>query len=504
MALRSSRTAANWIIFCYSLPFLIFVFLPATSFASSWDANRRSCEELSAEAIFIGRAIEITPNEHLMGNQPWPGYSIRFAVEEVLKGDLGEEVTGEIGSGCGGCGLPPDPGKRLLVFAVKGEDGTLWTGDATELHPNDPANYSIVDPVRKAITFGKGSLYGSVTYTALPVWDDQGKPVGGSMRTVPNLVIRAASETNTFTTRTAKDGTYEFNDLPNGRYTITPELEQNWTYDQHFFAAVYQKSIGDGSCAKVDFQMQPTTRLKGRVKVPPGQQFGTPMDGTVSLQDIFAVPTGLQNTNERSGIGATVFPDGQFDIWPIPAGDYYVGINITKSPTPEMSYEPTYYPGVTDKRAAGVVHLEPGEVKYIELPVPKFAQERLVRIVAIGPDGTPLRKVQVQREDLQHPGDAINSLVDVNLDATGAGTMNVYAGITYHLHASAWSVTSRTTTWCAAPVLVPAGSEPVDVRFVLDRSDTEADRAVTGIYNSPCTIAALDKGIKDPASHPSH
>ena len=492
---RRSTVIHKWILRHVPVHILVFATACTICFASSRYANRRSCEVLSADAIFIGRVIATSPTVHRVANQTWPGYSIRFAVEEVLKGKLEQEVTGEIGSGCGGCGEPPEPGKRLLVFAIKGEDGLLWTGNAHELQPNDPVNYSIVDPVRKAITLGKGSLYGNVTYTAPPVWDNQGKPVGGGKLTVPNLVIRAASESNTFATRTAKDGTYEFKDLPNGRYIVTPELERTWTYDQHFFAARYEKSIGDGSCAKVDFDMYPTTRLKGRIKLPPGQQFGTPIDGTVSLQDIVAVPTGLQNTNERSGFEAIVFPDGQFDIWPIPAGDYYLGINITKSPTPEMSYAPTYYPGVTDKKAARVIHLEPGEVKSIEFPAPKFAPKRLVRIEAMGLDGKPLRKLRVQREDLQYPGDATNSIVDVDLDENGVGTMYVFAGITYHLHPT--YVWLRRTTWCAAPVLVSAGSEPMQMHIVMDTADNFDEQVANGNVHASCAIGAMDKGKKD-------
>ena len=496
MRSRKSTVIRKWILRHLPVHILVFAAACAVCFASSRFANRRSCEDLSADAIFIGRVIETSPTVHRVANQTWPGYSIRFAVEEVLKGRLEQEVTGEIGSGCGGCGEPPEPGKRFLVFALKGEDGQLWTGNAHELRPNDPANYSIVDPVRKAITLGKGSLFGNVTYTAPPVWDNQGKPVGGGKLKVPNLVIRAASESNTFATRTDKDGQYEFKNLPNGRYTVTPELEQDWTYDQHFFAARYEKSIGDGSCQKVDFDMYPTTRLKGRVKVPPGQQFGTPIDGTVSLQDIFAVPAGLQNTNERSGFEAFVYPDGQFDFWPIPAGDYYVGINITKSPTPEMSYEPTYYPGVSDKKAARIVHLEPGEVKNIELPAPKFAQLRVVRITAIGLDGKPLRKVRVQREDLQHPGDSTNSTVDVDLDENGVGTMYVFAGFTYHLHPT--YVWLWRANWCAEPALVPAGSETVDVRFVMDHVDSRDENYTKGRPYTSCAIGAMDRAAKEP------
>ena len=496
MALQKLGLTSRWILRCYSLPILIFISLSATSFASSWYANRRSCEDLSADAIFIGTVIEITPTRHLISNDWWPGYSIRFAVEEVLKGKLGQEVTGEIGSGCGGCTGPLDPGKRFLVFAVKGEDGKLWTGNSHELRPNDLANYSIVDPVRKAITFGKGSLFGAVTFSEATRWNDK---IGeGPERGVPGIVVHATSATDTFRTRTAKDGTYEFKDLPNGRYTVTPETKQNWTYDRHLFAVRYEKSIGDGSCAQVDFNMHPTTRLNGKVKTPPGQQFGVPEYGTVILQKVVAIPTSLQSTNERSGAADYAQPDGHFEMWPIPPGDYYVGINITSSPTPQAPYLPTYYPGVTDKKAARIVHIEEGETKSIEFPVPKLARQRTVHVVAIGLDGKPLRKLRVQVEDLQHPGDAINIIPDLDLDANGAGTMSVYAGFTYHLHAR--YILLYRHTWCAAPVLIPAGSEPMEVRIVMNHDDAADDRFLVG---DSCDIRVVDKAIKDLDKHPS-
>ncbi len=479
---------------------LVLLILPAISSAAT-DGQRRDCEHLSATAIFIGQVLETTPTQIFVGgvaDEPSPRYAQRIEVDELLKGDVGREITVNNGvPGCAECLQEIPQGKRFLIYASRDSDGRWWAGlpESVELNGDELSQKSLAT-LRRQITKGKGSLYGKVTYTAPPVWNDQGQPVGGGWRAVPDLVIRAASGSNTFTTRTAKDGTYEFKDLPNGRYTVTPDVEQDWTFDQNFFADRYQKSIGDGSCANVTFDMYPTTRLKGRMKLSSGQQFGTPLDGDLSLQDIVAVPTGLQTTNERSGIGATVHPDGRFDIWPIPAGDYYVGINITKSPTPEMSYETTYYPGVTDKKSAKVVHLEPGEVKEIELPVPKFAQERLVHIVAIGMDGKPLRKVRVQREDLRFHGDATNSTVDVDLDANGAGKMTVYAGITYHLHAS-YFVRSRNTE-CSAPVLVPAGSETVQARFVMNHDTTADDRNLMGDYDS-CYIVAVDKASKDVA-----
>jgi len=491
MLLRKSRFRVKRIFLPPLLTVLILIGLRAACFACSYEANRqKTCDRLQADAIFVGTVIDTVRTDYVFNGHTSPGYSIRFSVQKSLRGNLGSEVTVATGSGRGRCGTPP-LGDRYLIFATKETDGKLWTGLCGNRPLKSDADVAAaIEPIQAAITPGRGSLSGWVTYDTPVSWDKDGKPVGGGTHVVPDLLIRATSITNDFTTSTAKDGTYEFKDLPNGIYTVTPELQPNWTYDQRGFDLQFVKSVSDGSCAKVNFQLQQSTRLRGRVTVAPGKQFGVPLDGTVGLQWIEAIPVGLQKTNDRSGVRGIAYPDGRFELWPIPPGDYYVGINISSSPTPQAPYTPTYYPGVTDKKAARVVHLDAGESKYIEFPPPELAAKRTVKLVAIGLDGKPLSKVRVQREDLQHPGNAINSTVDVNLDANGSGTMDVYAGVDYHLHASyVWLYREE---WCAAPVTVSAGSKPTEVRFVMDRNNKVDEQQAAGRYHSNCDIVVVD------------
>jgi hypothetical protein len=497
---RREIPAYKWILRCCSLAILVFISLSPPCFACSCRQIRSECQLLDADAIFVGKVIETVPTKHLdMDKHSSPGYSMRFTVEKSLRGKLGKEVTVETGWGGGDCGTPLDRGKRFLIFAVKGK-GKLWTGlcSGNQLLTNDSEIETIVAPVRKAITIGKGSLFGTVTFNKATRWEDK---IGEDpARGVPGVIVHAVSATKTATTHTANDGTYRFEDLPNGIYTITPEVQQDWAYDGHRFPRQFERIVFDGSCRDLDVRLHPSTRLKGQVTTKPGRVFGfIPEFGYVVLLKVVATPISLQNTNEHNGTGVYTDESGHFDVWPIPPGDYYVGINITSSPTPTSPYTPTYYPGVTDKKAARVVHIDEGETKYIKFPLPDFAQKRVVHFVAIGLDGKPLRKVRVQWEDLQHPGDAINT-VDVDLDANGSGAMNVYSGFTYHLHAS--YVWLYRTTWCAEPVLVPAGSEPVNVRFVMDRSDSMDERFAIGRNYSTCDIVAVDNARNDLDKHP--
>jgi hypothetical protein len=491
MPLRTLTLARSRLLRHAALCILIVANFSAASYACSCSGYVHTCDYLQADAVFVGTVTVIVPMTRMVEGRPWPGYYMTFAVQEALKGKLGKQVEVGTNQGGGDCGTPLQPGDRYLIFASKGPEGKLWTGlcSSNQPLPDDADVESIVGPVRKAVTPGKGSLYGIVTYEATGTWDAQGKLSGNRSKPVADLMVRAASEKKTFTTTTGADGKYEFKDLPNGHYTVTPNLRDAWAYDQTWYADRYEKNVADGSCAKVEFQMHPTTRLKGRVTVLPGQQFGAPLDGTVGLQMMVAIPIGLQETNWRSGIQAVVQADGAFDFWPMPPGDYYVGINITSAPSPQAPYVPTYYPGVTDKKAAKIVHIEEGETKYIEFPPPAFAAQRTVHLVAIGPDGKPLSKVRVQREDLQHPGDSMNSMDNVNLDASGAGTTFIYSGIAYHLHATAFL---DRTTWCSAPAVISAGSDPVDVRFVMDRSDNPEKRQREGRYRSDCDIVVVD------------
>jgi hypothetical protein len=191
-----------------------------------------------------------------------------------------------------------------------------------------------------------------------------------------------------------------------------------------------------------------------------------------------AIPTKFQKLHEFSGKWDLIDSNGRFDLWPLPPGDYYVGVNIGSSPSLGTPFPATYYPGVTNPRSAKIIHISEGDIREIELPLSELAKERRVDFVAIGLDGKPLRKIYIQLEDLRHPGDAA-SYVNVDLDSSGAGVLTVYSGYTYHLHGSHW--VSFGNDWCSEPVPITAGADPVRVQFVMNRKDisceiTEIDR----------------------------
>jgi hypothetical protein len=423
----------------------------------------RPCESLRADAVFVGRVVETLAVQHHHGKDISRGYSMRFSVEESLRGGLGTEVTIETGNGGGDCGTPLAAGGRFLIFAHKDENGQLWTGmcNGNRALRGIPEDEELVTMFRTLVSEGNGTIFGRVTQTK-PVWKEAEINNAAAPAPVQSMILYAKSDKFSAFTRTAKDGSYEFNKLPNGKYTVVPEALDSMDFD-HEYEDRYQAAVGDGACAAINFRLQPKTRIRGHVILPPGIE-------PASIE-VVALPTDIKAVDQFTGKWDFT-EDGRFDLWPLPPGDYFVGVNINSSPKEDSPFPPTYYPGVTRREAASIVHLQEGQVAELELHLPEVAKPRMVNFVAIGLDGKPLHTIYIQREDLRHPGDAA-SYVNVDLDRNGAGSMAVYAGYAYHLHGSHW--VSDGNDWCAKPVSIPAGTKPVEVRFVMDRKAGNCD-----------------------------
>jgi hypothetical protein len=454
------------------LSVLVWLSLSSTSLCCECLGRARPCEYLRSDAVFVGRVVETVAVKHPVDDNSYSfGYSMRFAVDESLHGEVGTEVAIETGSGGGDCGTPLSPGDRYLIFAYRDEkDGKLWTGmcSGNRVLTDEPRNEDILVRYRSLAKKGTGSIFGTVTHSK-PIWRDDDVR-SSEPEPVQDVVLHASSEKSSYIATTGKDGSYEFVELPRGKYTVAPEVGDALDFD-HEYEENYRAEIGDGACANINFHLEPLTRIQGHLILPAGLE-------KLKTIEVVAIPTHLKNPKQYSGKSDYTDENDHFDLWPLPPGDHYVGVNITSSPKQDAPFPPTYYPGVANPKAASIVHLEEGEVKNLELPLPEVARPRAVHFVAIGLDGKPMKRIYIQLEDLRHPGDAA-SYVNVDLDSNGAGTMSIYSGYSYHLHGSQYVGGSD---WCSKPVVIPAGTKPVEARFVMYRKDAncviaETDRA---------------------------
>lgn len=439
---------------------LLCVGLKGHLFGCSCSGPRRSCENLRSDAVFAGRVVETMPVRHQADKEDswYHGYSMRFAVDEAFRGSLGTEVTIETGSGGGDCGTPLRPGDKYLIFAYRNDKGELWTGlcSGNQRLTDNPEAEKTLELFRGLAKKETATIFGAVWQSKVG-WRDDDVGDSSSPKPMKKLRLHAISDGYSTFTYTTEKGTFEFQGLPPGKYKIEPEIPGGVDFD-HEYPEHYEAEVFGGACAEISFRLLPVTRIRGHLILPPGAPDG--------VHEVVALPVQLKKLNQFSGKYDFTDEEGRFDLWPLPPGDYYVGVNINNSPKEAAPFPPTYYPGVTSQKAAHIIHLEEGQIKELELPLPEMAVPRTVKFVAIGLDGKPMKHIYIQREDLRHPGDAA-SYVNVDLDKNGAGSMIVYAGYSYHLHGSQWM--SVGNYWCAKPVLISAGTEPANVRFLMDR-----------------------------------
>jgi hypothetical protein len=346
-------------------------------------------------------------------------------------------------------------------MAYKDKEDKLWTGLCSgnwEFH-GDSTDEKRVAEYRKLVVMHSGSIFGKVV-SSKPVLPADNVADVDSMRAgeirngppvaVAGMIVHANGERYSAETKTAPDGAYEFSGLPNGKYTIVAEKGNALDVYPGYKP---QAEVGNGVCARIDFDLQPVTRIRGHVSAPESK------DNSILVVE--AIPTTLKKVDQFSGKYQYIdSKKGLFDLWPLPPGDYYVGVNIGRLADSQMPFLPTYYPGVTDKAAATIVHITEGEVKELELPINDLAKPRTVHVVTTGLGG---KLIHIQLEDLRNPG---NAAVEepVLLDPNGVGTLTIYSGYSYHLHT--WGEDSA--RWCSNTVVIPDGTGPVEARIEID------------------------------------
>jgi hypothetical protein len=350
--------------FIVKLVVLITCVLPACMGCSC--ANRAAaCEYLRADVAFVGRVTEIVPAQIMvLKDMPWWGYSMRFKVEISLAGQTANEITIETGRGGGDCGTPLLVGQRALIFASKARGGTLLTGlcSGNQILSDSPESENIV---KKYVDLAKTvTIFGRVDQ-AKPVWHGDHIEDNSGPEPVSGLILRAESEKFSASTKTAADGTYEFDGLPTGKYTVVPEHPVDLDFDHGTLQNRYQADLIAGQCASIRVKLEPITRIRGRLIVPPG--------AVEKSLEVDAVPTHLENLQQFAGTSVFTDENNRFDLWPLPPGDYYIGVNINSLLKENPAFPPTYYPGVTDKRNAVLVHVAEGEVKEVEISLPAVA-----------------------------------------------------------------------------------------------------------------------------------
>lgn len=274
----------------------------------------------------------------------------------------------ETGLGGGDCGFGFERGEKYIVYAYKKPDGRLGTGSCSRTRTFASADEDL--KFLRSLEQAKES-----TEIRVSVVDIHGEP---SFRGVPGVRLRLSGPSGVQVAKTDKSGKRVFSDLPPGEYLVSAVLSGYVGADVPRPVTVRPKG-----CAEVMIPMRVDRRITGQLRSLDGQ----PAAGvTVDL-----VPTRPRHPNELPFPveSAVTGADGRYELHTMPAGEYYLGVNLVQSPRAGNAYTRWFYPGTEDAANALRVRVsdEPGSTSY-DMTLPAVQQARGIEGIVLWPDGT--------------------------------------------------------------------------------------------------------------------
>ena len=282
---------------------------------------------------------------------------------------------------------------------------------------------------------------------------------------VRRAVIRISSpDIGTKTAMTDSEGRYEFRDLPAGRFTLSAS-KAGYVAVQYGQTRPFEQGkpldLAEGQAMdKADFTMPRGSVISGRLV----DEFGDPMSEAMVMAMRSAWAGGRRRL-QPTGRSATTNDLGQFRIYGLSPGDYYVsatmrggaemvgvemamasmmGGNGSGGPVgsnPNSGYAPTYFPGTANgadaQKIAVATGQEAGNTDFALLPV------RLAKVtgIVLSSDGKPVEGAIVTAQPKSMDGAGMMMGGAGRSDKNGAFTIASVAPGDYVLQSRALQIT---------------------------------------------------------------
>lgn len=307
------------------------------------------CQAYGAvSAVFSGRVTEIT--SFTSSDEQLRGYEqrlVRFAVSQPYRGVSGTSAETVTGNGGGDCGYPFKVGESYLVYAYQSpKDNKLHASICSRTRPLSEAGEDLEYIQSLSNAEAGGTIYGVVNRFRRVNADVSFQPVG------PMDGIRVTIEGGGRRTESVTDGQGEFRvtGLSPGSYDVRLTVPEGlWPSSSE-----RKVELKDKGCARVSFVLERNTSLSGKVLDEGG--------GPASKIMVDLVPSSQINERyQRNNLFVQADEEGRFEFRSIPAGEYLLGVRLSRITDPKFAYPQTFYPGTRELAQAPVITVSEGQ-----------------------------------------------------------------------------------------------------------------------------------------------
>ena len=448
--------------------FLLAAALPALP--CSCISSGPPCEAAwKVDAVFLGKIVEL----HHDRKEPDSNGSVQFngflgthalfEISESFRGIAGDTKQVKIRTGMGGgdCGYPFLLGESYVVYAYRTKEGFLATGICSRTAPAASAEADLRYFHAFKANATDGYVYGQVSDGhSKPRYDQpQGayvhEPISGA-----EVTLTGGKEIRKLTAN--EDGAFRFEHVPPGEYQVSAAKEGYSSQIIWFASGAPKIQVHAGGCGFAPQLLVVDRRIVGTLVGVDGQ----PAVGV----EVEVVPTKPAEQNSLPFPVAEVKTDanGHYELKNLRPGEYYLGINLARTPSKEMPYTRYLFPGTEDPAAAIPALVGEGQqIKKYDFPIPAAQKERQVEGFVFWPDGRPAENVNIFLEDLRWPWQT--NVVLATTDAKGHFTVSAFDGTRYRIHAVTRSQFTNTATSAEPFPLNPDTDVSQPLKLVLTR-----------------------------------
>ena len=402
------------------------------------------CEAIGQSSlVFLGTVTEIRRGAR----------EIAMRVDRSYKGGLGKTIELFDGGMCDGPRF--ELGHQYLMYTEGLPSQMVPARGCTRSRRVEDAQEDL--EFLKSYSTGKVTTHISGTVRFRPDEPDDTDEPDAPLKDVRVTLTR---EKMRLLATTDASGRYSFLRLSPGEYEIEADLP-GYRVDFEPDTITLQAN----GCAQADLLMRADRRVEGVVRDRTGGA------GANVRVDLVATALGPRQSRPES-FSSTSDGDGRYVIDGISPGEYYLGINLQRTPTKEYPYAPSYYPSGTDAaQAARIVVGIGGSVQQFDLRVGDRLPLIQMNGRVLNPDGTPPREADRPQVRFKEPG--VFGQIErepIKIDSNGRFQFQLCEGVRYSAYA--FAEPAATTTYSAPVEFVPT-KENNGLELILNKTSDE-------------------------------